>query len=150
MTGDIQPADRRLRAIVFAATITFVLVALLLHVYVLADYLDYLGDLLNRQPQRGIAEAQRFIDIFIVTMLVGVALPAGYLALLGRKALASGRFPPPGARVLVDTPIRTGADAVREGRIALIAAALIAFLGLPGLLYLHTRLTDLLATLAAP
>lgn len=150
MSDDMLPADRRLRTVLAGAAIALALVAIALYVFVLPGYLEYWGDLLNRQTVRGKAEVQRFIDVFILAMVGCVALLAGYLALFGRKVLASGRFPPPGARVLVDTPIHTGAAAARRGRTALIAAAAIALLGLPGLLYLHTRLTDLLATLTLP
>lgn len=150
MSDDILPADRRLRAVFIGVAIALALLAVAALAFVLPGYLDYLGDLLNRQTLRGKAEAQRFIDIFILAMVGCVALLAGYLALFGRKVLASGRFPPPGARVLVDTRIYTGAAATRRGRSALLAAALIVLLGLPGLLYLHTRLTDLLAMLAMP
>jgi flagellar basal body-associated protein FliL len=150
MSEDIQSADRRLRTVVIAVAIALALLAIVLYAYVLSGYLEYLGDLLNRQPQRGKNEVQQFIDIFVLLMVFGVAALAIYLALFGRKVLASGRFPPPRARVLVDTPIHTGAAAEHRGKIALFAAASIALLGLPGLLFLHTRLTDLLATLALP
>lgn len=73
-----------------------------------------------------------------------------YLALVGRKVLTSGRFPPPGARVLVDTHILAGAAAARRGKSMLLAAALIPLLGLPGLLYVHIVFTDILAALPAP
>lgn len=150
MSDGILAADRRLRTIVIGAAIALVLLALLLYIYVLPDYFGYLGGLLQTQPLRGKNEIQQFIDIFVLLMAFGVVALAVYLALFGRKVLASGRFPPPGARVLVDTRIHTGAAAARQGRSALIAATSIVLLGLPGLLYLHSRLTDLLATLTLP
>lgn len=148
MSDDILPADRRLRTILIGVAIALTLVALLLYVYVLPGYLGYLGGLLQTRTLRGKSEVQQFIDIFVLLMVFGVAGLAIYLALFGRKVLASGRFPPPGARVLVDTRIHTGAAAAHRGRSALVAAASIVLLGLPGLLYLHARLTDLLATLS--
>jgi len=147
MTDTVLPADRRLRALLIGAVIAFALFSIVLYTYVLPSYLGYLTSLISEQPSRGMAEFQRFIDILIVTMVLCVAALAVYTALLGRKVLHSGQFPPPGARVVVATRILTGAAAVHRGRSLLLAAALIALLGLPGLLYVHAAMTDILATL---
>ncbi len=147
MTDDILPADRRLRTILIGVAIAVVLLAIVLFVYALPYYLGYLKELLNERPTQGKAEFQRLIDIFILASMLCSAALVVCLALVGRKVLSSGRFPAPGARVPVDTRILTGVAAARRGKGMLLAAALIALLVLPGLLYMHVALTDMLASL---
>jgi hypothetical protein len=147
MTDEILPADRRLRTVLIGVAIAVGLLATILFVYALPSYLDYLKELLYERPIRGKAEFQRLIDTVMLAAVLIAAVFAVYLAFTARKVLASGRFPPPGARVLVDTRILTGAAAVRRGKGLLLAAALFALLVLPGLFYLHVALTDILANL---
>lgn len=147
MTDEILPADRRLRTILAGVSIAVVLLAGALFVYALPNYLDYLKDLLHERPIQGKIEFQRLIDTFILTSVLCVAAFVVYLAVVGRKVLHSRRFPPPGARVLVDTRILSGDAAERRGKGMLLAAAIFALIILPGLLYMHTTLTDMLASL---
>jgi len=46
---------------------------------------------------------------------VFLAEVAAYLWLLGRKVLSAREFPPPGQRVIRDTPVVTGEAAVARG-----------------------------------
>lgn len=147
MTNDILPADRRLRAVLIGVTLVVALLAIALFVFVLPNYLDSLKVLINERPTQGKAEFQTLIDTFILaSMLCGTALVV-YMAWTGRRALNAGQFPPPGARVLVDTRILSGDAAARRAKGMLWTAALLALLVLPGLLYLHVTLTDMLASL---
>jgi len=57
---------------------------------------------------------------------------AGYLWYLGRWIVATERFPPPGVRVVRDTPIVLGQAASRRGR---FVQGLAGFVGLVGLLF---------------
>ncbi len=150
MTDEILPADRRLRTLLIGVAIAVGLLAIVLFVYALPSYLEYLKELLYERPTQGKAEFQRLIDIFMLASVLCIAALVVYLALLGRKVLNSGRSPPPGARVLVDTRVLTGAAAVRRGKGLLLAAALIALLILPGLFYIHITFTDILTALPAP
>ena len=144
MTEDIQPADRRLRTILVGVASVVVLLTIALFVYVLPSYLDYLKGLLHERPSQGKAEFQQLIDIFILASVLCSAALVVYLALVARQVLSSGRSPPPGARVLVDTRILTGAAATRRGKGMLLAAALIVLLVWPGLLYMHSVFTGML------
>jgi hypothetical protein len=56
-------------------------------------------------------------------------VPFGYFTWRhGQRILASGRFPPPGTRVIVDTPLLTGREARGRGRaLRMLAVALAAF-----------------------
>lgn len=56
--------------------------------------------------------------LFLAAALLSAPLVAfaGYLWLLGSRILGSGEFPPPGYRVLRDTPVSTGRSAVLRGR----------------------------------
>jgi hypothetical protein len=48
---------------------------------------------------------------------------AAYLFSFGRQVVAAARFPPPGARLMQDTPVITGDAARRRGRTLQIFAA---------------------------
>lgn len=50
---------------------------------------------------------------------------AGYIWYLGGRVVRAGRYPPPRARVLRDTTVLTGQAAVRRGRLAQAAAAVL-------------------------
>jgi hypothetical protein len=67
------------------------------------------------------------LTIVIGVLTVAAAGPplalAAYLFSFGRQVVASGRFPPPGARLLQDTPVVTGDAARRRGRTLQVFAA---------------------------
>jgi hypothetical protein len=69
------------------------------------------------------------LAIVIVIMLVVVAAPplglAVYLWRLARRTLSAERFPPPGSRVVHDTPILTGDSALARGRMLQVMGAMI-------------------------
>jgi hypothetical protein len=53
----------------------------------------------------------------LTVLAVGPPLAlAAYLFSFGRQVVAAGRFPPPGARLMQDTPVITGDAARRRGR----------------------------------
>lgn len=69
----------------------------------------------------------------MLALFAVLALPAwilgGYLARLGARSLRAGQFPPPGMRVVRDTPVRTG-GAGRSTAVALcVLGGLVAFTG---------------------
>lgn len=52
-----------------------------------------------------------------------------YLLQMGIRILRSGQMPPPGTRVIRDVQIRTGAQALRRGRLLLALAVVLALGG---------------------
>lgn len=77
----------------------------------------------------------------------GTALTAALLIFrISREIRRSGRYPPPGARLVRDTMVRTGAQAERIARVGILVAVLLAAAA-PVLIVVGHRL---LAALAGP
>ncbi len=69
--------------------------------------------------------AQRLMLVFLLTAALGLAplfAFAAYLWRLGGKVVLAQAFPPPGMRVVRDTPILTGERAVSRGRLLKVLA----------------------------
>lgn len=79
-------------------------------------YRDPLLDWISAEPA---ASAQRFRRVLLAAAAL-LTLPllgiAAYLWALGRRIEAAAAFPPPGMRVIRDTPVVSGASAVSRGR----------------------------------
>src|SRR5206468_3369874 len=54
---------------------------------------------------------------FAVLLVAPLLAMATYLSVVGRRILRSGEYPPPGARVIRDTPILGGSEAESRGRV---------------------------------
>lgn len=96
--------------------------------------------------------ADRYLQLarWVLTVpAVGLVICALLLVRLGMRAWQSEQFPPPGARLLADQPLVTGADAKRRARLVIIigSAALAGAILLP--YFVYHRLSDVLATAAA-
>lgn len=87
------------------------------------------------------------LRIVIVTMTAVTAGPllafAVFMWRLGRRVIGAGRYPPPSLRVVRDTPIVTGQDAVRRGKLLQWLAAGVGMAALV-LALLLSRLAGLL------
>jgi hypothetical protein len=72
-------------------------------------------------------------------------VPVGlYVHLMGRRVLASGRYPAPGMSVLFDTRIVQGNPAVAYGRVLKALGTMLAVAGLAGCFYVVGLLARLL------
>ena len=73
-----------------------------------------------------------FVFVAFAVMLVApLVATAAYLASLGRRTIGSGEYPPPGFRVIRDTPVTRGPAAHARGRVlqgisVFLAAAAVA------------------------
>lgn len=68
-----------------------------------------------------------------VACLVGLGL---WMMRLGRRVLRAGEYPPPGAKVVKTTRVRTGPRARVIGNLLLLSATIVAVLGSLGTWYL--------------
>jgi hypothetical protein len=87
----------------------------------------------------------RIVIAMLTLLTTGPAVGmAGYLWRFGQRIVRAERYPPPGFRVMRDTPVQIGQAAVRRGR---LVQALAAVIGVAGLLlgFLLWRLYLLLA-----
>lgn len=86
-------------------------------------------EFLRRQPP---AEAARIVTVLALAAFLP-AIPLGYFVWRhGQRIVASGRFPPPGTRVIRDTPVVTGREAGSRGVALRTMGALLAALGAAG------------------
>lgn len=73
-------------------------------------------------------------------LLVGLFSPcfvfAGYLMLLSLRIARSGQYPPPGMKVVKDTPLLRGAQAARMGRLLAAITGLLMVVGVAGAIWL--------------
>ncbi len=63
---------------------------------------------------------------------------------LGRRIHRAGRFPPPGMKVIKDTPVRAGAKARTLAMVAQVAALLLAVVGTGAMWYLYQMAVTIL------
>lgn len=120
---EIQPADpgTRRRALLAAGAIA------------IAGWAAYfaLQDWLARLPRSDPARMRESLECALVwgswAAMLPVAVLAAWLWVYGARVRRAGRFPPPGAKVLRDTPVLLGDAARLRGMVLKVLAA---FLGL--------------------
>ncbi|MFP4031305.1 MAG: hypothetical protein ACLFRG_02050 [Desulfococcaceae bacterium] len=128
MDEQVLSADPRYRRNLLWLALVLVLVGAAI-IFWFQGIIDQIVVLAETDPA---AAVQRTHWVF--TTLMG-CFGFGLLALgiclfqLGIRILRSGRMPPPGTRAIRDVPIRTGAQAVRRGRLLLALAVVFALAG---------------------
>jgi hypothetical protein len=122
---EILRADPEARRRVLVALTAFAAIG----VVTVAWGLPAAADFLKRQPP---AEALRILKALALAAFLP-AIPFGYFTWRhGQRVLAGERFPPSGARVLVDTPVVTGREAAARGAALKTMGTLLAVLGAVG------------------
>jgi hypothetical protein len=120
--GDIQRADpeiRRTIIVVLAAGIAIAAAILLFASRFRAPFEAWLVEDLR----------SRTIVVFGALTIISagpVLGMAGYLWRLGQRVASSGRYPPPGLRVLQDTEVVDGAQAIRLSRAMKVFGSVLA------------------------
>ena len=125
-----DPAARR-HALLFVVAGTVVGVALIAGI---EHYRVWLRDWLLAEPGATALRIKVVFRLFAALVWAPLLGFAAYLWSLGVKVLRAKEFPPPGYRVIRDTPVITGAAAVSRGRriktLALGCAIASALLGI--------------------
>ncbi len=145
---EIVPADRRLRRLAVAAVVLLSIggVAGILSLRSSMDQIDKLKE--DDLP----AAAHRLQSVVAVVAWVGGLSFVGcalWLFQLGWRTNRAGRYPPPGMKVIKDTPVRTGSAARAIANLALVGALLAAAVGTLGMWRLYQVAAELLQDLAA-
>ena len=133
---EIIPADTRLRAraIVLAVALTVVgIIAMVLLKVQLRGIEELAEDDLPAAFEKALRLTTAIAWIAGLSF-VGMGL---WLWRLGRRINRADRFPPPGAKVIKDTPVRTGPAARRVADLAQLAAFSCIVVGTVGMWYFY-------------
>ncbi|MCP3963050.1 MAG: hypothetical protein GY719_34865 [bacterium] len=127
MSPEIQQADARFRTR-FLLAMTVVAVVAAAGLVMLDDYLTELQTLAERAQPIAAEKTLKAARVVFALLTAGGAVLGLYLGRVSWRALRSGRFPPPGTRVLSDTVVRRGAAARLYGRAGLAFAVITVLL----------------------
>jgi hypothetical protein len=113
-----DPAARRqaLLLIVLAAAIGGLLIAGFEHIR------EPFREWLASEPAEAARRAKRVLYVAAIILCVPLVAFAIYLWLLGARVLRAQQFPPPGYRVIRDTPVLEGHGATTRGHVIQILA----------------------------
>jgi len=119
MNQDILLADKNLRRnfFIFLGLLTMAGILLAPH---FNEYVEQIKQISKENPELAFKKSMTALKVslglvFLLLLMIGI-----YLILLARRTLKSGRYPPPGMRVIRDTRLRTRTQA-RRGAIFLVA-----------------------------
>jgi hypothetical protein len=79
-------------------------------------YREVLADWVRADAGRSAQRIELILVAFALLLSAPLVAMAAYLSLLGGRAVSAREFPPPGCRVIRDTPIISGDPAVSRGR----------------------------------
>ena len=130
MDKDIVSADKTYRNKVLALCFLLGLLGVLLIKWGVPLGLEYLNHL---DPKT----AFLIIDVTLALIMLSMVPVGLYLFKLGRTIIKHECFPPPGMKVIKDTPIDKGKKAKVKGQILVYISILFMVVGLLGALYIH-------------
>jgi cytochrome bd-type quinol oxidase subunit 1 len=87
------------------------------------EYLEGVLELSKEEPHRAIAKLGVALKLTAGVTSLSLILLAAWIARLSLKTHKSGRFPPPGAKVIRDTKVVLGPRAHRRARVGFFLAA---------------------------
>ena len=136
MEDQIVPADKRQRALaaVAAALLSVVAVAVLI---VVDRRFDRIKELSEEDLPAAATAMLRFTTVVAWIGGLGFVGMGAWFWRLGRRINLAERFPPPGMRVIKDTPVRTGARARMTANLAQVSALACVVAGTVGMWYLY-------------
>jgi hypothetical protein len=145
---EIRKADPVARRRALLLVIVGALVGTLLLVAFERYYSDTLREWIASEPGELAHRVKLVFRVMATAMSVPLMALAVYLWVFGAKVLRTGQFPPPGYRVIRDTPVREGRSAAVRGRgfktLALVLGVMSVALWL-----LMSRLASLLSRAAS-
>ncbi len=133
---EIVSADKRLRRWTIVATVLLSAVALAV-VTVLDRQFGEVEKLAGDNLDLAIEKMLRLTAIVAWIGGFGFAGSAFWLWRLSRRIGLSGRFPPPGMKVVADTPVKTGSKARSIANLARMTAIMCLLVGTVGMWYLY-------------
>lgn len=142
---EVQKADPGLRRQVLVGAVFLVLI-LVAGVVLLANRFAELEKLAGESAYLASRQGLAAARVLLVAVALGATVLGGVLGRLSWRTLAAGRYPPPGMRVINDTPVLRGAVARRYGRGGLILAAVLIVAGI----WVPWRIHDVLDGLLRP
>lgn len=134
-------ADKQLRHRAILAAVLISLPGLAV-IGLLDRRLDRIEELAAEDLPAAKDQVIRLTAVLAWTGGVGFVGTAAWLWRLGRRINLSGRFPPPGMKVVKNTTVRTGHKARTLANLAQLAALLCAVAGTVGMWYLYRLAVD--------
>ena len=130
---DVRRSDVSFQRLVFLLLVAGTAAAALL-LGAFDRYRDTLVEWVTADAGRSARRIELIFAAFAVLLLAPIVAIAAYLSSLGRRAARAQEYPPPGFRVLRDTPIIRGHEALSKGRslqgIAVFLSAAAVLIGL--------------------
>jgi hypothetical protein len=125
---EIQPADpaARARALWLVLVILILGGALLVALYFHEERISEWA----REHLFQLAQQPTFLFLVAFVLMLPLVGAAVHVYRLAGRVVTSQRMPPPGQKVIKDTPIITGSKAVRQGRSMQVIAVLMAVIGI--------------------
>jgi hypothetical protein len=134
----VAPADPAYRRNAIACFVVMIAIGAAALLWGRPVFIDWLA---SQDPRDAVRAMQiSFAAAFVPAIPMGLALLR-----LSRRIRASGQFPPPGMRVLVDTVIVTGAAARRQARGFLAVAVFICLASVTGMIVMPIVVARILA-----
>lgn len=139
MDDKIIPADKTLRRKLIIFVLLFAIIGVFVIGYIFFS-LEHIRELAKVNPRVALERMTRLFDIVLIVIALVSLFYGIYSLIIAVRVIKSGRFPPPGTRVIRDTHISTGKIATIRA-ISLIAIALVMILvGILGPLYVHNSM----------
>jgi len=136
MQDEIVPADKRQRRQVIVAMVVLGAVGLAV-LFGLERQIDQIQAMAEKDLPAAAARMTRLVAILSIAGGIGFVGAGAWFWRLGRRIRQSGCFPPPGMRVIKDTPMCTGAKARTRAHVAQAAALGCVIVGTLGMWYLY-------------
>jgi len=129
MPDPIVPADPRMRRGVAIAVAVVIAVGLVLFAELQSE-LDRIASLAQRDPEAATARGIRLVTILALVAGLSLLGVGGWFWQLARRIRRTDQYPPPGMRLLRDTPLLAGTRAWTVATKAKVIAVLTWLLGL--------------------
>ncbi|HZP67161.1 MAG TPA: hypothetical protein VFB32_12740 [Rudaea sp.] len=124
---EIQPADlaqrRRVMIVLGAAAVVLIAIAIAFEYWLRHALTSY-------TPAELVLRVKDMLFVYVVLIAICLVALGVHFVLRGRRIVADGRYPARDARVVRDTPVREGAEAVRIGNVSQATGAALCIAGL--------------------